>query len=125
PVRAADVAGGVPVLDSGDGCPAGDRPAQLGCAIWVLGSLIGTTASHELGHSLGLANPYGDTFHNAGDGKNRLMDAGNARPFAERAELFGEGPGRFCDTAYAYLRDILPTGEPADPIPRPKCPEPE
>jgi hypothetical protein len=123
PVATADLAGGaIPGPPSGDGCPAdGDRPAQIACAIWALGSMIGTTTTHEIGHSLGLANPYGQGFHNPGDLPNRLMDAGSARTFRERAELMGEGPAVFCDEEYAYLRAILPTDEPAPPIARPPC----
>lgn len=87
--------------------------------MWALGSMVGSTVSHEVGHSLGLADPYGPEFHNAGDADNRLMDAD--RPFGERAELDGEGPSVFCDQEYAYLRMILPTDAAADPQPRPGC----
>ena len=123
PVRAEDLAEGMPRPTSGDDCPAprGARREQIACAIWVLGSLIGTTLSHEIGHSLGLANPYGSGFHNPGSAENRLMDAGAHRPFAERAELFGQGPGRFCDEEYEYLRVILPTDAPMDIAGRPPC----
>ena len=40
------------------------------------GSIIGETASHELGHSLGLAQPLGErtTFHHDSDGDGGLMD---------------------------------------------------
>ncbi|RMH41593.1 MAG: hypothetical protein D6689_10650 [Deltaproteobacteria bacterium] len=122
PVSSADGAIVAGAVDGAD-CPApdGDREHQIGCAVTVLGNLIGTIVSHEIGHSLGLANPYGEGFHNVGDAPNRLMDAGAARSFAERAELFGQGPSRFCDQEYAYLRDILPTSEPDDPTPRPPC----
>ena len=78
--------------------------------------------THEAGHSLGLANPYGDGFHDAGDLANRLMESGGDRPFEERAELGGWGPGRFCDTEYVYLQTILPGATAKDPhIPRPPC----
>ena len=113
---------GLPSLDSGEGCPSdGDRSDRIACAVFVLGSLIGTTLSHEIGHSLGLANPFGEGFHNASDEPNRMMDNGGDRPFAERAELFGEGPGLFCVTEYDYLRDILPAGGEDDPQSRPTC----
>lgn len=120
-VRSADLSGGVPDFDNGDACPASDRSDQIGCAVFVLGSLIGTTVSHEIGHSLGLANPYGEGFHNLGDAPDRLMDNGSDRTFAERAELFGEGPAMFCDEEYDYLRQILPTSEPPDGAVRPTC----
>jgi hypothetical protein len=123
PVTAEDLSEGMPRPTSGEDCPAprGDRPQQIACAIWVLGSLIGTTLSHEIGHSLGLANPYGQGFHNQGSADNRLMDAGAFRPFLERAELRGHGPGRFCDEEYEYLRVILPTDLPMDIAGRPPC----
>jgi hypothetical protein len=122
PVRAADLGGGVDLrLTDSSGCPASDRAGQIGCAVWVLGSLIGTTVSHEIGHSVGLANPGGADPHLFGDKPGRLMEAGGARSFRERAELLGESPGMFCDQEYAYLRTILPTEQPADRNRRPDC----
>jgi len=122
PVSSADLAmGAIPILTSGGGCPTDDRRLQAACAIWVLGSLIGTTTSHEVGHSLGLADPLGTRFHDLGDAENRLMDAGAARTFEERAELMGQGPARFCDDEYQYLREILPTTDPETTIERPFC----
>ncbi len=115
-----DLAGGVPTADGG-ACPATDRRTKIGCAVWSMGSLIGGTLAHEIGHSLGLANPFGDGFHNFGDEPNRLMDGGADRPLAERAVLQGLGPAVFCDEEYAYLRMILPSSMPADPSPRPPC----
>jgi hypothetical protein len=124
PVLAADVAGGIDDLTDGSSCPAakGDRSGQAACAVWVLGSMIGTTMTHEVGHSLGLANPGEDmAFHDVGDQPNRLMDAGGARTFNERAELMGEGPARFCDMEYTYLVQILPSDDPPSTIDRPGC----
>ncbi|MCR9163584.1 MAG: hypothetical protein ACE37F_15750 [Nannocystaceae bacterium] len=123
PVNSSDEAGGgIPVLTNGANCPTSDRQLQAACAVWTLGSLIGTTASHELGHALGLADPTNLTrFHNLGDGERRLMDSGGVRPFEERAELMGQGPSVFCDRAYDYLRRILPTDEPRIVIERPFC----
>lgn len=109
-------------LASGSSCPvASGRGAQIECAVFALGSLIGTTASHEFAHSLGLANPDGDSFHNPGDLPGRLMDSGEARPFGERAEIGNNGPAMFCDAEFTYLQTILFTGAP-DPVPtRPTC----
>lgn len=123
PVTSGDLADGpIPGLDSGEGCPSdGSRRDKIACAVWVLGSLVGTTLSHEVGHSLGLANPFGEGYHDSGDEPNRLMDSGGDRPFSERAQLFGDGPGRFCDSEYDYLRQILPTSDPDDPTARPSC----
>src|SRR5690606_5757868 len=85
PVSSKDLSdGGVPVLTSAGGCPTKDRRLQIACAVWVLGSVVGTTTSHEVGHALGLADPHGSRFHNLGDGPDRLMDQGGNRPFEER-----------------------------------------
>lgn len=122
PVTSADLAGGVPAeLTDSSSCPAGDRDGQIACAVFVLGSTIGTTLSHEIGHSLGLANPFGEGFHNNSDEPKRMMDNGGDRPFGERAELAGEGPANFCVTEYDYLRQILPTADADDPSERPTC----
>jgi hypothetical protein len=121
PITSADLAGELPALADGAGCPARDRARQIQCAIYALGNLVGGTVAHEVGHSLGLANPYQDGFHDPGDAPNRLMDAGEARPFLERAQLMGQGPAVFCDGEYAYLRTILPSPEPAYAIARPGC----
>jgi hypothetical protein len=122
PVRSADLTDlDRSVLVDGSGCPAGDRVERLRCAIFVLGNLVGGTVAHEVGHSLGLANPYQDGFHDPGDAPNRLMDAGEARPFLERAQLMGQGPAVFCDEEYGYLRRILPSSASASPVLRPSC----
>ncbi len=121
PVRAADLSAGVSLPADGQDCPAEGRIQRIGCATWVLSNLVGSTISHEIGHSLGLANPNGGEFHYLSDAPNRLMDSGSSRPFEERAELHGAGPGQFCDDAYEYLRLILPTQEPEDTEDRPNC----
>jgi hypothetical protein len=122
PVVASDLLDlNIPVLDSGAECPAKERGMRIACAVWVLGSLIGTTTSHEVAHSLGLAEPDGSDFHNSGDEPNRLMDSGAARTFSERSELVGDGPSVFCDDDYTYLKKILPNPVP-DPLQsRPGC----
>lgn len=124
PVTSQDLTGGnLPLLTSDATCPASDRRGQIQCAVWVLGNLIGTTISHEVGHSLGLASPYGSAtqYHLPSDEENRLMDNGGDRPFEERAQLLGQGPGRFCTSHYDYLRDILPTDLEPTTIERPSC----
>ncbi len=120
PVRAADL-GNLAALTDGSSCPASERGGRISCAIWVLGNLIGGTLSHEIGHSLGLANPFSEGFHNAGDEPNRIMDSGGDRPFLERAVMAGQGPGVFCDDEYQYLRMILPSAEPPHDVKRPPC----
>ena len=121
PVTAGDLASeNVPILDSGSLCPATNRSEQIACAIFALGSMIGTTTTHEVAHSLGLADPHGSEFHNAGDAPNRIMDGGSARSFAERAEV-GDGPAVFCKENYEYLREILPKNEPDFLPTRPSC----
>ena len=95
--------------------PLGGQPAlehEFGAAhvlqaVRALGSLIGNTLSHEVGHALGLANIDG-RFHNEGDTPNWIMDAGGYRPFEERAELNGLGPEVFSPTNRQYLEQILP-----------------
>ncbi len=121
PVASSDLGGTIATLASGESCPAGNRKDRIPCAIYVLGNLIGGTLAHEIGHSLGLANPFMEGFHNSGDEPNRLMDSGGDRPFLERAELQQLGPGVFCDDEYTYLREILPSTSPADTGPRPGC----
>ena len=121
PITSSDLTGNLAVLSDGGTCPASDRKSQVECGIFVMGNLIGGTLAHEIGHSLGLANPYADGFHDAGDQPNRLMDAGGDRPFLERAVLQGQGPGVFCDDEYAYLRQIMPTNTPPDNTQRPGC----
>ncbi len=120
PVVANDLVG-VAVPSDGSACPAGSRADQIGCAIFVMGNLIGGTLAHEIGHSLGLANPYADGFHDSGDAPNRLMDAGGDRPYLERAELGGQGPGVFCDDEYAYLRQVMPSSVAPPAVTRPGC----
>jgi hypothetical protein len=120
-ISSADLSDPLDPVTAGEGCPSTDRHHQIECAIYVMGNLVGGTTSHELGHSLGLANPYAEGFHNAGDAPNRLMDAGGDRPFLERAEIDGFGPGMFCDDEYTYLRMILPSGEPPSSASRPSC----
>jgi hypothetical protein len=121
PISSGDLVGGVAALTDGAGCPGHGRAQQIRCAIFVLGNLVGGTLAHEIGHSLGLANPYQDDFHNPGDAPNRLMDAGDARPFLERANVMGQGPAVFCDAEYTYLRQILPSAAAATTIVRPGC----
>ncbi len=123
PVRADELRGPLPVVRDGAECPApqGFRPGQIACAVWVLGNLIGSTVAHEVGHSLGLANPHDEGYHNDGDLPGRLMDAGGARPFEERARIQGRGGSVFCAESYEYLRGIMP-GDGDDPLAtRPPC----
>jgi len=123
PVTAREAAELAPRSD-GVGCPApsSDRAAVVSCAVFTLANLIGSTLTHELGHSLGLADPTGAMFHDPGDAPNRLMDSGDARPFGERAELDGEGPALFCDEEYGYLRSLLPgRGLVVPQLARPSC----
>jgi len=120
PVSASEVADRV-VPSSNTDCPASGRSERVGCGVFALGNLVGTTVSHEIAHSVGLADPEGEAFHNTGDWEDALMDGGSYRTFAERAEVEGEGPGVFCEEAFDYLQDILPTGEQDPMAPRQEC----
>jgi hypothetical protein len=86
------------------------RVAQVQRAIAALATVAGESAAHEIGHSLGLAQPDGpDTvYHDPVDEPGCLMDRGPERPFGERAALPGFAPTRFCHDAPAYLDRILP-----------------
>ena len=108
-------------LSSGDTCPATARNEAIACAVWSLGSLIGTTVAHEIAHSLGLADPGGSDFHNGDDFPSALMDQGSHRSFTERAEIRGHSPGAFCAHNYAYLTDILPSLDPDPQASREEC----
>ena len=96
PITANDLGSAIPTLTDGSSCPGSDRSTQIACAVFVMGNLIGGTLSHEIGHSLGLANPYSDGFHDAGDAPNRLME-------------------------YDYLRQVLPTMSAPPAVTRPGC----
>ena len=104
--------GGTPV--KGTEYPGGSRDAQIDEAIHMVGSVIGNTCTHEVGHSLGLAffpqdliRP-GESFHNKIPGDNYIMDPGSERPFEERGEIEGKGPAAFNERNAEYLRSILP-----------------
>ncbi|TNF28804.1 MAG: hypothetical protein EP329_17215 [Deltaproteobacteria bacterium] len=83
------------------------RDGAVAEAVQVFGNLVGNTITHEVGHSLGLAAVDGQ-FHNIGDNPGWIMDAGSARPFEERAEIDGAGPGVFSPQNRAYLERVLP-----------------
>ncbi|GMV41841.1 MAG: hypothetical protein AMXMBFR64_35570 [Myxococcales bacterium] len=97
--------GGEPVQPSE--VQGGPREVLVAEAVRVLGNLVGNTITHEVGHSLGLAAIDGE-FHNVGDNPGWIMDAGAFRPFAERAEIDGQGPGIFAPFDRAYLESVLP-----------------
>lgn len=86
-----------------------DRLAMIERAIHALGSIIGETTAHELGHSFGLAQPYGlrTVFHNDFDGPGCLMDRGSERTFEERADEPGAAPTTLCYDEPDYMREIL------------------
>ncbi len=98
--------GGQPAA-SGEVSGEGPRAVALAQAVRVLGNLLGSTISHETGHALGLSAESG-AFHNIGDNPGWIMDAGQFRPFGERAELPGEGPAVFSPANRQYLEEVLP-----------------
>ena len=97
--------GGSAVL--GGEYPGTRRDAVIEEAVRVLGNLVGTTVTHEIGHTLGMAIADG-FFHNPFPGPNQIMDSGDERPFQERAELGGRGPAEFEPEHALYLDRILP-----------------
>lgn len=78
-------------------------------AIRALGNIVGETVAHEVGHSLGLGDPFGPetSYHNPFGGEGCLMDSGVDRPLGERAGLPGFATTRFCDDSATYLRGLL------------------
>jgi hypothetical protein len=95
--------GGIPL----EPIPAAARRALADKAVAVLGNVVGNTVVHEIGHSLGLTNIDGE-YHNLGDNPGWIMDSGNFRPFAERAEIDGESAAVFAPFDRDYLERILP-----------------
>jgi hypothetical protein len=91
----------------GEGDPA--RVAVVARALDALASIIGETTAHELGHSFGMAQPYGPptAFHNDLDGDGCLMDRGADRPLGERAQQPGYARTIFCYDEPSYLEQIL------------------
>ena len=87
-----------------------ERLAEIERAISALSNMIGDTIAHEIGHSLGLANPeYPEGYyHNLIPMDGCLMDSGGERPFEERAELNGNPGAHFCGKNLEYLKRILP-----------------
>jgi hypothetical protein len=87
--------------------PDGPRGGTIAQAIHTLGSLVGNTATHELGHSLGLPVFPGCGEYHTAPGPMQIMDCGADRPFSERAELDG-GHGAFNPEDIEYLQSVLP-----------------
>jgi hypothetical protein len=104
PVRLAPA-----TYDEAMGVGSGARVAAVARAVRAIGNLVGETTAHELGHSLGLAQPYGDptAYHDDGDGEGCLMDTGSARPLAERLGEPGSAASHFCYDEPDYLGSIL------------------
>jgi hypothetical protein len=87
--------------------PVGPRADVIALAVKTLGNIVGSTISHEVGHTLGMATLEG-YYHNPMPGPNQLMDSGEERPFEERAEFNGQGPAAFEPDHVEYLDRILP-----------------
>lgn len=86
-----------------------ERVAQVARAVRALSSIVGETTSHELGHSLGLAQPYGpsDAYHDEGDEEGCIMEPGSSRPLGERAAEPEYAETHFCYDEPDYLATIL------------------
>jgi hypothetical protein len=106
--------GGTPVR--GTEWPEGPRTDAIERAVQMVGSVIGNTVTHEVGHSLGMTFVEGDftrpqdVFHNPIAGPF-IMDAGADRPFKERAELSGGERPTFNPQNKSYLDRVLPKPE--------------
>ena len=88
--------------------PGGGRDDVIRRAIHTLGNLVGNTATHEIGHSLGLPRaPECGAYHNAA-GDRQIMDCGADRPFEERAELTPGSNAVWTPENRRYLEEILP-----------------
>lgn len=90
-----------------------ERTRAIEVAIHMVGSIVGNTATHEVGHSFGLPFVEGERadevrYHNRDEEMPYIMDSGQARPFLERAELDGVPRAIFSPTNDAYLQRILP-----------------
>lgn len=85
------------------------REELVANAVRTLSNIIGETVAHEVGHSLGLGDPFGPEtlFHNPFGAEGCLMDTGVDRPFGERAGLPGFAATRLCDDSTTYLRALL------------------
>ncbi len=109
PVTAEDLRDFALVVDGLQCLEPQGRKGRVACAVFVMANLVGGTIAHELGHSMGLAEPSSsEVFHNLGDEPLRLMDSGGSRPFLERAGLDGAGEEMFCISNYQYLQSIMP-----------------
>ncbi len=87
--------------------PDGPRADVIARAVLTLGSLIGNTATHEVGHSLGLPVFPGCGEYHTAPGPRQIMDCGADRPFTERAELDG-AHAAFNPEDLEYLQRVLP-----------------
>ena len=94
--------------------PDGERADNIEEAIRVFANVVGNTASHEVGHSMGLTHFEDDwedsevnIFHNP-EGDGYIMDAGMDRSFEQRAVIDGEERMGFNERNRAYLSEILP-----------------
>jgi len=111
--RFDDIFGGVAPSLGGKAAQANEsqgtskRASEIREAVRVFANLVGSTISHEVGHSLGLANVDGQ-FHNIGDNPGWLMDSGSFRSFEERGEVDGQGPSFFEPGSLEYLQSVLP-----------------
>ena len=87
----------------------GDRVNAVRRALEALASMVGETTAHELGHSFGLAEPFGPptVFHNSFDDEGCLMDNGGNRPIGERTAQPGFTPTHLCHSSPGYLDGIL------------------
>ena len=88
--------------------PNADRNRVVAEALHAFANMVGETAAHEFGHSLGMANPLvSGAPHDTGDQPGCLMESGSGRPLSERIASDGAAASAFCHGEAEYLADIL------------------
>ena len=79
---------------------------KANAAIDLVAKVVAEVTAHEIGHALGLAADTVDA-HHSGDSPGWIMDAGAARPFAERAGLPSAAISQWGPVDLAYLHQIF------------------
>ena len=95
---------------------ARSRAAHLAARCSCSATWSARTLTHEVGHSLGLAEPDRRGVPRSGRRPNRLMDAGGDRPFEERAELSARARPSSATTSTSTCAPSCPAATPPPAI---------